>query len=354
MIDLLLSIEDITKAELDQRLRETSLIHAVPTKKEIKEWPYKCGLAVSPSCIIGAMLIRDNKKTGVITGFHYIIDRGKTQMRLEVDTKNYPLTGSQVEYFTKIYNKKIRHKLHPSRGGKFFWEHGFYMKHGDYKKIYYRTKGYREKYQKGLNETYGTTGLTSPVQIQEVRDKISKSIQDKYGVPWFLNRGSHYSAVTETMMEKYGVENIFHSDNVQHEIQVNFGSGSSKKEQKLVEYLVSDLKLIDSSFYDESENQQIIVADVENKKAYHVDFYNPKNRIIVEFYGDYWHCNPLKFKADYFHPHKKKTAGQLWEIDEQRIKQIKKITGYRVFIIWEHDWDKNREEVKATLKKAIQ
>jgi len=73
-----------------------------------------------------------------------------------------------------------------------------------------------------------------------------------------------------------------------------------------------------------------------------VDIYNSNTKEIIECYGDYWHCNPLKFKPDYYHKRMKKTAKEIWEKDGERIKLLESL-GYSVKIIWENDWNINKK-----------
>lgn len=69
---------------------------------------------------------------------------------------------------------------------------------------------------------------------------------------------------------------------------------------------------------------------------YVCDIFIPSLNIIIEFYGDYWHCNPSKYKTDYYHKHKKKNASEIWKEDELRVDNIKK-RGYNLHIIWEEE-----------------
>jgi len=70
---------------------------------------------------------------------------------------------------------------------------------------------------------------------------------------------------------------------------------------------------------------------------YVCDIYIEKYNLIIEFNGDYWHCNPLKYNGDYFHPHKKKTAKNIWDDDKIRVDKIKEYD-YNLEIIWESDF----------------
>lgn len=68
---------------------------------------------------------------------------------------------------------------------------------------------------------------------------------------------------------------------------------------------------------------------------YVVDFLLNDN-IIIELYGDYWHCNPKLYDKNYYHKNLKMTAQDKWIKDKKRITTLETL-GYRVFIIWESD-----------------
>lgn len=73
--------------------------------------------------------------------------------------------------------------------------------------------------------------------------------------------------------------------------------------------------------------------------------YNDK---IIEIFGDYWHCNPLKYDEDYI-TRKGITAKEIRENDAIRIDKIKNL-GYDVLVCWEHDIVNNEKE---TMNKMI-
>jgi very-short-patch-repair endonuclease len=66
------------------------------------------------------------------------------------------------------------------------------------------------------------------------------------------------------------------------------------------------------------------------------DIYIPKLNLVIEYNGDYWHCNPKKYDANYYHQVKKKTAQEMWEYDNNKIDLIKR-NGYNLVIVWESD-----------------
>lgn len=84
---------------------------------------------------------------------------------------------------------------------------------------------------------------------------------------------------------------------------------------------------------------------------YNVDFLID-DKYIVECYGDFWHCNPQKYKPDYFNRGKKKTAKEIWERDLER-KQLFEELGYKFIHLWECDIRNNTNKVKSKLKKFL-
>lgn len=89
----------------------------------------------------------------------------------------------------------------------------------------------------------------------------------------------------------------------------------------------------------------------QNKRIhkYTVDFINDKEKLIIEIYGDYWHCNPTLYKADYINVSIDMTAQEKWDYDFQRINNIQSF-GYTCLIFWEQDLNKQGFEI---VKSAI-
>lgn len=66
------------------------------------------------------------------------------------------------------------------------------------------------------------------------------------------------------------------------------------------------------------------------------DLYLVNHNIIIEYNGDYWHCNPNKYKSNYFNQKKNMYAWQLWDQDKRK-KELAEKNGHKLFIIWEAD-----------------
>jgi tRNA G18 (ribose-2'-O)-methylase SpoU len=70
--------------------------------------------------------------------------------------------------------------------------------------------------------------------------------------------------------------------------------------------------------------------------GYKPDFCHRLHRVIVEIFGDYWHCHPATYAEDFFHPELKMTAREIREKDAKRITDLRQ-HGYKVHVIWERE-----------------
>lgn len=79
----------------------------------------------------------------------------------------------------------------------------------------------------------------------------------------------------------------------------------------------------------------------------HVDGIEPKENIIYEFLGDYYHGNPSIFNHSEYNKICHKTFGQLHEETFKRFKKLKSF-GYTIKYIWETDWNKFKRKSSKT------
>jgi hypothetical protein len=111
-----------------------------------------------------------------------------------------------------------------------------------------------------------------------------------------------------------------------------------------------------------SKNEIIIYNEIKKKfknakysfvvKPYICDIFIPDLNLIIEYYGDYWHCNPNKYDQDYYHKIKKKTAKEIWERDNIKIDLVKK-NGYTLEVLWEYDFNQNPKIINEIIKKYV-
>jgi very-short-patch-repair endonuclease len=85
---------------------------------------------------------------------------------------------------------------------------------------------------------------------------------------------------------------------------------------------------------------------------YFADILIPELNVIVEFMGNYWHCNPNMYEETYLHKKKGLLAKDIWEADRIR-KEILEAFGYVIIPVWESDYTKDRNQVITLLKEKI-
>ena len=70
-------------------------------------------------------------------------------------------------------------------------------------------------------------------------------------------------------------------------------------------------------------------------------------KLIVEFYGNYWHCNPAIYdKDDYILQHKKQIpVTYIWESDGKRNQYVLSIIDLPMIIVWEQSYINNKGKV---------
>lgn len=115
----------------------------------------------------------------------------------------------------------------------------------------------------------------------------------------------------------------------------------SCKESIILDYLEKEFNII-------IERQYILFLENVNS---HRSFDGIYKNILIEFNGDYWHCNPEKYNANYHNEVMGKTASEIWEYDNQKISGAEEL-GYLVFTIWESEFD-NKESIKERFKNVI-
>lgn len=103
-------------------------------------------------------------------------------------------------------------------------------------------------------------------------------------------------------------------------------ANKSKMETKWLDYLGIKKNM---------RQKEIIVDD----NTYIVDALDEENKIVYEFYGDYWHGNPEVYDGRKFNTTCKKLFGTLYKETMFRLEHIEK-AGYSVVYTWEKDFKK--------------
>jgi hypothetical protein len=67
------------------------------------------------------------------------------------------------------------------------------------------------------------------------------------------------------------------------------------------------------------------------------DYYIPSKKLLIEYNGNYFHCNPTMYNENYFNKKLNKTAKELWEKDKQKIL-LGLNNGFNVLTVWEKEY----------------
>ena len=145
-------------------------------------------------------------------------------------------------------------------------------------------------------------------------------------------------------IEKYGEENgkkIFESRQAKwlKSLQHNFmtlGESRSSKSQGEIELI----KMICDKLGIDVPTKQKYICGEDHNYAYDFEY----NHKIIEYNGDYWHCNPQIYSSDYIHKTTKLTAAEIWKKDADKINTAKKY-GYDVLVVWESEYLLNKNYV---------
>lgn len=375
-----------TLKEIELVLRKTWNL-GTPTQQELNSWKYKEVLTISTSWLLDKELIWKTRKVKSFKKVETVIWKtgsGKiTKIEYEPFLKIYvgeeivSCSGSyvRVKMLNPLSEKEEYISLDLLEHGKGIWSSGYYLDGNKLKSIYYKTKEYRTKLEDKLNKKYNTTGLKAPIQAKECKEKISSTMKERYGVQWFLNRGEHYKTITNIMKEKYNVENVFYSNEWQEYVyQMKNGvskakfrekeklereqaffrkrQGVSKTELEVVDTLLTLYSFKDPR-YCSLTNSQVTIVNPATKQFFRPDFYDKETNIIVEIYGDYWHCNPKFYEKDFSHKRMGLTAQQVWDFDRNRQQTLINATGAKFIVIWASEWADQKDKVIEYLKSEL-
>lgn len=130
--------------------------------------------------------------------------------------------------------------------------------------------------------------------------------------------------IKNTLKERYNVENAY---------MLAKHTALSKPQKEISKFLKQNIK-----------NVKVDHPIYHDNKCYKVDILLNDKKYIIEFNGSYWHCDPRTYKEDYLNKKKNKTAKEIWQEDKERYINLQNL-GYKVNIIWELDYNKNKEEI---------
>jgi len=187
------------------------------------------------------------------------------------------------------------------------------------------------------NPFYGKT------HKKETKIKISKSREGKYKGSENHMKQEKYRKMSKDIMTLNWSNNILDRQVMSELLKQTRKSGkiksviTSKKEKEIINEL------------NEIGYTTIGSYRIDSKIC---DIFIPSLNLIIEYFGDYWHCNPNTYNKDYFNKKKNMFAWQIWEYDRSKLDLIKD-NGYNLEVIWEGDLKNNNKIIKHIIKKYV-
>lgn len=209
--------------------------------------------------------------------------------------------------------KKCKEKTKQTNLEKYGYEHNFNKNHPSRKKWEMRL----------LKEE----GITNVFQRESVKQKIVKYWNDNYGVNNPMELEWYRKKIEKTNIKRYGIPHPILKYN-------RNGRQITKPHKIIMDYLDRvEIKYIPEEWIETKNNNYFVDILIDNK--------------IIEIFGDYWHCNPIKYsKTDIVNfPYGKIKVKDIWDKDKKRIKEIEK-RKYKVLVLWENEIIKNNFEEK--------
>lgn len=101
-----------------------------------------------------------------------------------------------------------------------------------------------------------------------------------------------------------------------------------------------------------------MIMNIKNPELEYMIFSNDKhkyflydfkyNNKLIEFNGDYWHCNPLIYDETFINKTNNKTAKEIWDHDNEKIK-LAENNGFEILIVWETEYKSKTELVNKCI-----
>lgn len=172
---------------------------------------------------------------------------------------------------------------------------------------------------------------------------------EKYGKDigydkWLLyNKDKSKSSRLDWIVEKY---NVSESEALKILSDRLPKSSSSESEFKFVDLIEKELN--EGIGYTAKTTQFCIWNRYTNSPNFY-DITCTKRKKIIEFHGDYWHCNPTKYHPEYFHKVVKLTAKEIWEKDALKI-QAALDRGFAIKVVW---WSEFENDHESTIEDCV-
>lgn len=132
----------------------------------------------------------------------------------------------------------------------------------------------------------------------------------------------------------------------------NMKCGYSKISQELFDNILLEYVGNYDKIYYATLNKEYYISK-KDIGFFAYDYVDISTKKIIEFNGDVYHANPLKYSSeDYHHPFYKENgpmARETWNRDELKIN-LAKSEGFEVLVVWDSEYKQSKKE---TIKKCL-
>lgn len=306
-------------------------------------------------------------------------------LSLHIKAKHPEITCNEykIKYNTIIVYISEEQRIQRSERGKKYYENEDNRKNNsERQKISQNRPEVKEKKSKSTkergtiwNKNYwilqGCTDEEAKIKVKEVQKsnhdkRLAKDKEDEYQIlnknHWIKRRGKTKDeaiAIVHEMQSKRSAKSKkFRGKTHTDEIKKQIGNTISKNIQSIgADVWIKHFKYNGAHSQTEIKLYEYIKGNIEPNIACNISIqgrvadYGIGNKII-EFYGDFWHANPLVYKPDWQHPFSKRFAKDIQQLDMERINYIESF-GYTVLIIWEKDYNENFEKTIEKIRNFL-
>ena len=226
------------------------------------------------------------------------------------------------------------------------------------------------------NTNLGRYGHETPLKNEDIIKKTKETLKNKWGIEDNISQNKEISdKMKDTNKEMY-IDELFNGDRLHNkviplfspedyidngyhtlykfkcitcngEFQDNLYSGNIPKCPTCYPIIYTKISKFQRKVYEHilKSYPDALLEHYLPKINKYADILIPSINKIIECHGDYWHCNPDKYKSDYYHIRIHKTAQEIWTKDAERIKLLQD-SGYTVEIVWEREVDNYINNIK--------
>lgn len=210
-------------------------------------------------------------------------------------------------------------------------------------------------------------GVSNAAYSQDFQTKKNQTNLNKYGEKWFTQTTYFKTLSNNTLLNNYGcthpsyinfnINNLLYLEDkdwmidqyvfqdktdlqISNELGVNITTVGNYRKKHNIDTIYRNLTKFGKQCFDwltYVSNQQDIVLDFEYiipTTKYRVDGFHKETNTIYEYYGDYWHGNPLVYNANIINVVNNLTMGELYIKTIER-EQYLHLLGYNIITKWE-------------------